>query len=642
MAEFEKQMNVKLESDQGFIPKDMEELEMYMEMSFKEAVEIAMEDVVNWTFYDNDWNNIKPRVIHDLVENNKGAIRIYWDENNNIRMRYCDIGGLITSYTDDPNYTDTEYEAEVHPMTIRDLRNMSNGKLTDEELFKIAALFANKLGNKDWLYPLGFNSYDWNSLTYTYDDYRIEVLDFTFYTTDINTYEEKSREDGRTYFTKKSNTYVKPERSKYDINAISKKTEQSYSGLWVIGTEYMAKYGRDKNITRPKREGRPSPKVLHKFIIVEPNKRYGTSNSFIDLIKPYADDIQLNILKIRHFVAEAVPAGMAIDINSLNSISTDGQKDWEPMKQVKLYKQKGIMIFNRMDDNGEAMNGKPFEFMVNGLGDGLRPFFDAINFQLSQIASTTGINEARDGSRPDSKALVGIQKLQIIASNNVTRELYNSFTGLIERSATVISRMVQDKVEFGGGIDQYIPIIGINGVQSIKFLPEDMTAADFGIKIEALPTGEDLQDMYNAINDAVAKGEIRYEDGLEIKSMTPKKAIKFLRWKKKKYQEETMNEMAQKEEMTMQREQAAVAASTEKEKIKQQAEAQKQIAVLEAEYKLKQDLDALATENLMKLERVKTEGKLMEIRLAAETNLKQTESPNPETPEPKVFPSTKF
>lgn len=637
----EAETGVKLESMDGFVPRDIDELDMYMEMDFKESIEIAMEDIVDWTFYDNDFDQIKPRIFHDLVENNKASLRIYWDENFNIRCRYSDIGNLITSYTDDPYYNDTEYEAEVYMMSIRELRNLSNGTLTEEQLFIIAEQSASKYNNKTWEFINGYNGYNWNDLTYTFDDYRVEVLDFSFYTTDVSRYEDKKRADGRQYFTKKDRSYKKPERSAYDIDVVDKKTQQCYTGYWVIGTEYMANYGREKNITRPKKEGKPSPKLLKKYIIIEPNKRYGSSNSIIDQIKGNLDDIQLDVLKSRHFKAEAVPVGMAVDIDSINSMNVgDGAKEWSPLKLLKLFKQKGIMLFSRTDDNGDQKNGKPIEQMVNGLGDGLRPFMEDIAFQLNQIASITGINEARDGSKPDKDALVGVQKLALIASNNATRELYMAYKSIIERAGTVFSRMIQDKIEFAeGGIEQYESIIGQQGVKTLTFIPKDMAIADFGIKTEALPTGEDLQDMLLAINDAVSKGEIRFEDGLEIKKMNPKKAVKYLKFRKKKYQEEAMQEMAQKEQLTSQREQASVMAAAEKEKIKLAALAEKEAMVLTKQYELMTAYDLQHTENLIKIEQWKGRNKIMEIEKAAETDLDETKSSNPASPQPKVFPS---
>jgi hypothetical protein len=323
-------------------------------------------------------------------------------------------------------------------------------------------------------------------------------------------------------------------------------------------------------------------------------------------------------------------------------MNVDGQGDWKPLDLIRLYKQKGIMLYDRTDDNGDPVNGRSVEFLQNGIQDGLKPFMEAINFELGQIASITGVNEARDGSKPDKDSLVGIQKLMLIASNNATRELYYAYTkGILEKTATCISRMVQDKIQFApNSIDMYIPIIGAQSVQSLKFIPDDMAIAEFGIKTEALPTGEEIQRLDMAIQTAVQAGEIRFEDGEEIRAIkNPKKAIKYLKWRKKKYQEEELAMMQQKEQITMQREQGSAMAAAEAEKMKQMAMAEREMMVLEKEYELKIRYNAVETDSKIKIEQWKNYGKLQEIEKAAETDLDDTKSSNPQVPQPKIFPS---
>jgi hypothetical protein len=639
----EAQLGTKLENFEGFLPKDQEEIDMYMDMELKEPIEIAMEEIIDWELYTNEWDAaIKSRLMHDLVENNKAKVRLYFDENYNIKVRYVDIYNYMGSFTDDPFSNNTEYDAELCYMTIRELRRLAKGTLTEEALFNIAKMSAQKFENGLWNWGNDYANGVNNASTYLgYDDFRVQTLDFCFYTTDVYKYEEKTRTDSRVYFSKKDYNYEKQDKQNYNVNVVDKNIEQTYTGIWVIGTGYIAAYGREKNITRKVENGKMSPKVMRKFISVEPNKRYGSSQSLIDQIKPNLDAIQISTLKMRHFIAESVPPGLAIDYNSLNSMNVDGQGDWKPLDLIRLYKQKGIMLYDRTDDNGDPVNGRSVDFLQNGLGDGLRPFMEHINFELTQVASITGINEARDGSKPDKDALVGVQKLMLIASNNATRELYYAYTkGILERTATCITRMVQDKIKFGpNGIDMYIPIIGAQSVESLMFIPDDLTVAEFGIKTEALPTGEELQRLDQGIQAAVASGEIRFEDGEEIRNIKNiKKAIKYLKWRKKKYQEEVMQQKSQSEQIIMEREQAAIQASAQKEQMALQAVAQKEMAILEKQHELQMAYDAQHTQNLIMIEQWKGRNKIEEIKVAAETNLDDTKSSNPQSPQPKVFP----
>ena len=75
-------------------------------MNFKQAVEIGMESIVDFELYNNAWDKkVKKRVCRDFVENNIGAVRLGFDKNNKIYLRYADAPvDLYTSYTDEPDY----------------------------------------------------------------------------------------------------------------------------------------------------------------------------------------------------------------------------------------------------------------------------------------------------------------------------------------------------------------------------------------------------------------------------------------------------------------------------------------------------------------------------------------------------------
>ena len=195
-------------------PKTTEEIDMYMDMDYREPIEISFEEIIDYEMYRNDWESIKHQVIRDIVENNLGVVRRYWDENNDIRLRWVDIQNYITSYTEDPRHKDVEYQAELHEITIRELRRLSEGSLSEEELFQIAHDAANRNENYNWIYGNQYNyTGEYNGQEYSYDDYRIQVLDFVYYTTDLKVYEKKHKKNGGYYMNKKDIDYSPPQRS---------------------------------------------------------------------------------------------------------------------------------------------------------------------------------------------------------------------------------------------------------------------------------------------------------------------------------------------------------------------------------------------------------------------------------------------
>ena len=281
LTELEQQAGAQLFPKEENTPKTSEEIDMYMSMDYREPIEISFEEIIDYEMYRNDFNMIKNQVIRDIVENNLGVVRRYWDENNDIRLRWVDIQNYITSYTEDPKHSDVEYQGELHEVTIRELRRLSDGTLSEEELFQIAQDAANRNENYNWIYGNQYNNAgEYNGQEYSYDDYRIQVLDFVYYTTDLKVYEKKKKKNGGYYMNKKDVNYTPPERSNRKKERIDKEYQMSYGGMWAVDANKMVYYGKSKNIARPEDPtGIKSidPRMIKDFIVIEPNIRGGQS-----------------------------------------------------------------------------------------------------------------------------------------------------------------------------------------------------------------------------------------------------------------------------------------------------------------------------------------------------------------------------
>ena len=606
MRAMEAEAGIVLEKRGKFQPKNKEEVEIYMDMDYKQAVEIGMETIVDFELYNNDWDKtVKKRVIRDMVENNKGAARLYFDRNNQIRLKYVDAPvRLITSATSQSDYNNTEYEAERDMLSIRELKSRDlKNSISEEQWFKIARDHSSRDGNPNWRFGNDYhysNRYD--DIEYSYDDFRIEVLDFVFYTEDEYIWEERDDNRGRRHMKKKTSGYSKPKRSDKNIEVTNKDIEMSYEGIWIVGSELVVGYGRTKNILRPytKKGEKISPKLLHRYVIFEPNLRNGSSSSIVDVMKPHLDQIQLLVLRKRHIIAEMTPTGVAVDVAGITDVMSL-LNETDPMRIIKLYKQKGVLFFARTDVNGDPANGLPIQEINNPFAENLIALDNAILNEIQHIRDNTGINDARDGSSPDKNALVGIEKMRLMASNNVTRELYQGFfEGIFAQVGRVMARMVQYKFEYADGGAEYDNIIGEEGVNSIEF-NKDIPMVQLGVKVEALPTDDQIQELLNMLDISLKSKEIRPEDYLEVKRIkNVKKAERLLIHRRKKYAEQQMAEFEQREAITAEREKASAMGAAEAEKVKQDAKAEAEIRKAQAEFRLSKELNDHETMNEMK------------------------------------------
>lgn len=615
----------------GDIPEDIEDVNMYMDMYYKLPIEMGMEELIDWELYNNDfYTNVKNRIIRDIVENNKGAGRLYFDSYGCPRIRYVDIENLMHTYSDDPYFKDIDYAGEICFFTVRQLREMTDGGMDETKMFELAKLNAGRYGNPQWAYGNYYiATQEMNNIRYAYDDFRVMCLDFTFYSINRKKTETRNDKYGNSRTKKVSSDYQPSEYSKKTYGAeVTEKTEEcEYEGIWALGMNWMVKYGKAENIMYEYKAGKKTGKCLRKYIICQPGLRYGVSQSIVDRMKGDLDDIQLANLQMRHFVAEAAPPGVAIDTSTLIG-AMKMIKTTNPLDLVALFKQKGILFYDGTDDNGMPMNRKPIEEMVNGLGTGLQPFMENIKFHDAQLRELTGYNDSMDQMEPDSKALVGVQKLALVAANTNIMELYKGFyEGIFEPIGRNGGRMIQLYIKHGDGKRRYEHVIGKVGVDFVEFLG-DVSEAELGVKVMAMPTGEELQRLTQVIAEASTNMLISPDAAYEIAQIpNPKKAFMYLKYSMKKKIQSDMKIAAEKEQMIGQREQATAMASAEAEKIKQKAKAESEIAVLEAAKFTKiVEIEALTKKELAVVDR-KGEWELKKIQQA----FKYKDTPNTES-----------
>ena len=78
-----------------------------------------------------------------------------------------------------------------------------------------------------------------------------------------------------------------------------------------------------------------------------------------------------------------------------------------------------------LTQDGDPNRGKvPIQELQSSSGGAkISALIQTYQYYLQMIRDATGLNEARDGSNPDTNALVGLQKLAAANSNTATRHI---------------------------------------------------------------------------------------------------------------------------------------------------------------------------------------------------------------------------
>ena len=501
-----------------YIPQDEEEAQLYFKMNYKQASAIAMEQALQFVFMNNDFDTItRKKIIRDLIVIKKAALKRYYDENNNIRVKYVDPVDLIHPYSKHDDFRSIEYVGEQELLRIGDIAQMTD-KFTTEQLADIAKRYQGRYGNPDWdnNWNTGFGAYypGTNGLgtMAPYYSFYVPVVNFAFLSTCKEKWVKTTKKNGRVFVDKKSDNYETTQENK---EVIAKNIEYVFEGYWIVGSDLIYNYGIQKNIPREKDNGSYSPKATLPIAIIAPNIYDMQNKSLVERAIPHEDQLNLINLKIQQLVVNAKPPGAMINKEALSGImlgqGTDAAK---PEDIYKMYAQTGSFVYSDLRDDGNVINGKPIDFLENGIGRDFAALLTARNAEMEIINSVLSYNSAVDASSPDTEAVVGAAKMAIQATNNALRPLFQSSVQLIEKISRGLGLMVQDSIE--GNYDAFVRAIGSQATETIKY-GRKLALNQFAIKVELLPDDEEKMQLEQLIAVAQEKESLTTSDILLIR-----------------------------------------------------------------------------------------------------------------------------
>jgi hypothetical protein len=593
-----------------FVAESSEEVEMFMALNYKQNVEIALEKAIEYTLDINDYDEIKRYMIRDLVVLGLCAAKTEISKTEGVKIRHVDPVNLITSFSAKPDFKNIRHAGEIYSITIADLKMQAGDEFSEEDYIKIAREYAGKNNN-----PSNYGTqayYENGNETYDYDKFSVNILDAEFITSHSLKYEKKENRFGGYSVNKKPSNYKKPKNSKTKREDIGQTVKVIYKGKYIVGTDYIFNYGMMQDMPRAKSN---LSETRLSYIVYQPNLYKMKSRSLVDRMIPFADQIQLAHLKIQHTLAKARPKGAAFEIGSLENVSKGDGGTFTPMELQEIYDQTGNIYYRRIDDEGQMTGAMPIQELENGIGRDFNTLIGVYNHNMQMIRDVTGVNESRDASKPSSEALVGVQKLSLLASNNATRDINDAYLNVTTRVSQSITVRMQDLVNFKGLHKMYANVIGDTAMYSIDMMKK-LSIHEFGITLDVAPSEEEKQMMEQNIQASIAQKEIRLEDAIMIRSIKNiKMANQMLVLRRKKYQEEQQLQAqeASKQNAELQQQSAQQAAQLKQQEL--QTEMQIEQARVQAKAQADMELKQLEFQLKEQFEQAQHQRRLREIEL---------------------------
>ena len=557
------------ENDPAALPESKEELELHMQLSYKQGIEIAEEVAINTLLDGNNYDLIKRRVYHDLTTIGIGAVKNTFSESEGVLVDYVDPANLVYSYTESPYFEDIYYVGEVKTIPISELKKQYPG-LTQDELDKIKGESSQNLTG-------GWNRSEVNDNYY--DSNTVQVLYFNYKTYMNEVYKIKETATGAEKVIPRDDQFNPPADAEGFAKA-SRSLEVLYEGAIILGTSTLLEWGIAENMMRPKSDYN---KVKMNYSIVAPRMYKGRIESIVSRCTGFADMVQLTHLKMQQVLAKMMPDGVYMDADGLAEIDLGNGTNYNPQEALNMFFQTGSVIGRSFTQEGDMNPGKvPIQPLQTGAGgQKLQTLIQTYNYYLQMIRDVTGLNEARDGSSPDSRALVGVQKLAAANSNTATRHILDAGLFLTADTAEGLSLRISDILEYSPSREAFIQKIGGFNVATLSELTE-LHLYDFGIMLELSPDDEEKGMLENNIQTALSAGLIDLEDAIDIREVKNLKLVnQLLKLRRKK-------KLERDQQMQQENIQAQAQANAQAQQVAAQAEVQKDQALFQTKAQLEQ------------------------------------------------------
>ena len=552
------------ENDKDMLPESQEELDLHMQLSYKQAVEVAEEQAINTLLNGNNYELTKKQFYYDLTVLGIGAVKTSFNTSQGVTVDYVDPADLVYSYTESPYFDDIYYVGEVKNIPINELAKQFP-HLQQEDLEDIIKSRYYEKTN----YNQGYNYSE-------QDNNKVQVLYFNYKTYMNEVYKVKETGTGAEKILAKDDTFNPPEDSS-NFSRLHRSVECLYDGALILGTNKLLKWEMAKNMMRPKSD---FTKVKMNYAIVAPRMYKGRIESLVQRITGFADMIQLTHLKLQQVLSRMVPDGVYLDADGLAEIDLGNGTNYNPQEALNMFFQTGSVIGRSFTSEGDMNPGKvPIQEITSGSGGNkMQALIGNYNYYLQMIRDVTGLNEARDGSTPDKNALVGVQKIAAANSNTATRHILQAGLFLTKEVAECLSLRISDILEYSPTADAFIQQIGVHNVATLEEMSE-LHLYDFGIFIELMPDEEEKAMLENNIQMALQQQNIELEDAIdlrEIKSVKLANQLLKLRRKKKiaRDQQIAQQNIQAQAQANMQTQQASAQLEVQKEQAKMQSEAQ--------------------------------------------------------------------
>lgn len=483
--------------DTDWIPDEYEEFEALAHTKIKVQEEIKAELGCAQVFEENEWKITERRLDESGFDLAFEAVECRANKfTGKIDVNYIDPETLVLPTFKGKVGEDIWVIGVQEWVSMYQLYQEAGNQYTPAEYKIIAETFRSRYGNAwtgtwDWYGTAANNFAAWKS-------FQIPRARFYWYDTNVKkfTISQVGNKDPMYRWrawdkTAKNNEYTNENGEVIKNSSDELQAQIVREASWIVGTNYIHNWGKLRDVSREQMDKRQSMLPIKVYKIAEQSR--------VERAIPYLDNVCLSWFRLQDRIARGIPPGIIINLDAFEKIIID-QKEWKTKDLMELAVQSGIIMTRTTDtmipENGGQMIPPVTPHEGSGIGI-FAEYFAAMDYAIKKVQDVTGINEMFDTTTPDPKTLNGVAKMSYNSVVNSIAELVFSRQYLFEKTALDIAGKLQMKA-LDGDVEMYSKQLG-----TVISIPQKLYIAQLGIKVEAVPTDADKENMKLMLSQAL-------------------------------------------------------------------------------------------------------------------------------------------
>ena len=471
-------------------PQNKQELEIYEKYhGFKLPFETGLLKILKHSFAISHWDDIFEKFKETALETSWMCGRVYCNNQGAVVIEQIDPSDYITAYFDKQEMDESPFGGHKKQVQLVNIVPELIAKgATPEQIQSIASRNAgiNQIGDVS---QYDFSYRDPATSRYLWYDWYVDVMHFEVRSNDEEKYRQYSKKNGKGYAKEnpqvvtdeagKSRFSYNPKNNKNTEHTDIYRNQQIYEGDWIIGTEWIMNYKRQKNVLKNS-DGSCALSYFHYHVPGMP---------IVERWQPEIDQFQMAWLKLQAAVLASAPDGFIIDMGLFSNMNF-GYGNMDGPMVAKIRKEIGnfyvrsteFMLKNRISPSQAMIPIK------GGPGEQVQSWMALMEYYEGIIRKVSGITPSMEGASDQKPELVGLMQGEMIATGNALYTYKRGLISLKEKMARKIVAKARMLIEFNPMSKEYYSgVIGDEYIRDI-LLYKDLTLNQIGITLRAAPT----------------------------------------------------------------------------------------------------------------------------------------------------------